>query len=106
MIVPVLVFMKHLYQWARFNNPAETAQALANHQVTLEQALTINAKHIMLNPTAMVVQTVAIFAISDPLQHAAESLVDAARCRSASRNRGQLREGGARVLKTSAASAS
>ncbi len=63
MIVPVLILMKHLYQWARFPNSAETAQALAHHEITLEQALTINAKHIMLNPVAMVVQTVLIFAI-------------------------------------------
>ena len=34
------------------------AQALANHWVTLEQAMTLNAKRAMLNPTAVIVQTV------------------------------------------------
>jgi hypothetical protein len=63
MIVPVLVFMKHLYQWARFTNPAETANAVATHQATLEQALTMNAKRTMLSPVAMIVQTVIIFGV-------------------------------------------
>ncbi|HWZ50410.1 MAG TPA: hypothetical protein VNW54_02990 [Granulicella sp.] len=63
MIVPVLFFMKHLYQWARFTNPAETAQAVVNHEASLEQALTMNAKHAMLNPAAAIVQTVVIFAV-------------------------------------------
>jgi hypothetical protein len=63
MIVPVLIFMKHLYQWARFSNPAETAQAVLEHKATLEQALTMNAKRAMLSPVAMIVQTVIIFSI-------------------------------------------
>ena len=39
------------------------AEALANHAVTLEQALTLNAKRAMLNPTAVIIQTVIIFGI-------------------------------------------
>jgi hypothetical protein len=63
MILPVLIFMKHLYQWAQFTNPAETAQSVLDHKATLEQALTMNAKRTMLSPVAMVVQTVIIFAV-------------------------------------------
>jgi hypothetical protein len=63
MIVPVLVFMKHLYQWAQFTNPTETAQAVLDHKATLEQALTMNAKRAMLSPMAMIVQTVVIFGV-------------------------------------------
>jgi len=33
------------------------AEALANHAVTLEQAMTLNAKRAMLNPTAVIIQT-------------------------------------------------
>jgi hypothetical protein len=63
MFIPVFFFWKHLYQWAAFPTQGAVAQALANHAVTLEQALTLNAKRAMLNPTAVIVQTVLIFAI-------------------------------------------
>ncbi len=61
--VPIFFFWKHLYQWAAFPTAGAVAQALENHAVTLEQALTLNAKRAMLNPTAVIVQTVVIFAI-------------------------------------------
>jgi hypothetical protein len=63
MFVPIAIFMSHLYQWARYPTAAATAQALANHWISLEQALTANAKRSMLNPVSAVVQTVIIFGI-------------------------------------------
>jgi hypothetical protein len=63
MFVPIAVFMKHLYQWARYPTAAATAQALADHAITLEQALTANAKRSMLAPVPVLVQTALIFAV-------------------------------------------
>jgi len=63
MLVPVLFFMKHLYQWARYSTPEMAMQAVKDHEVSLEQALTMNAKRTMLSPVAMVVQSVVIFAV-------------------------------------------
>jgi hypothetical protein len=63
MLVPVLVFMKHLYQWAAFPNPDATAAAFAQGLMTKEQQLTANAKQAMLNPTPAIVQSVIIFAV-------------------------------------------
>jgi hypothetical protein len=63
MFVPIAILMSHLYQWAKYPTAAATAQALANHWISLEQALTANAKRSMLNPTAAIGQTIAIFAI-------------------------------------------
>ncbi len=63
MFVPIGVFMKHLYQWAKYPTAAATSQALADHAITLEQALTANAKRSMLSPTPVIVQTVFIFAV-------------------------------------------
>ena len=51
------VFMKHLYLWAQYPDAEATANALANHSITLEQALTANAKRPMLNPVAVIVQS-------------------------------------------------
>ncbi|MEI9981628.1 MAG: hypothetical protein WDN23_22065 [Edaphobacter sp.] len=61
--VPIFFFWKHLYQWAAFPTAGAVAQALQDHAVTLEQAMTLNAKRAMLNPTAVIVQTVIIFAV-------------------------------------------
>jgi hypothetical protein len=63
MFVPIIFLWKHLYQWAAFPTEGAVAQALSNHLVSLEQALTLNAKRAMLNPGAAIVQTVLIFAI-------------------------------------------
>jgi hypothetical protein len=63
MFVPIVLFWKHLYQWAAFPTAGAVAQALSNHAVTLEQAMTLNAKRAMLNPTAVIIQTIVIFAI-------------------------------------------
>jgi hypothetical protein len=69
MFVPVIVLWKHLYQWAAFPTAGAVAEALSNHAVTLEQAMTLNAKRAMLNPTAVIIQTVIIFAILWMLQY-------------------------------------
>jgi hypothetical protein len=63
MFVPIVLFWKHLYQWAAFPTAGAVAQALANHAVTLEQALTLNAKRSMLSPVPVIVQTIIIFGI-------------------------------------------
>jgi hypothetical protein len=63
MFVPIIIWWKHLYQWAAFPTAGAVAEALSNHAVTLEQALTLNAKRAMLNPTAVIVQTALIFGI-------------------------------------------
>jgi hypothetical protein len=63
MFVPIIFLWKHLYQWAAYPTAGAVAQALANHAVTLEQALTLNAKRAMLSPVPVIVQTVIIFGI-------------------------------------------
>jgi hypothetical protein len=63
MFVPIILLWKHLYQWAAFPTAGTVAEALANHWVSLEQAMTLNDKRSMLNPTAAIIQTVLIFAI-------------------------------------------
>ena len=63
MAIPILVFMKRLYQWAAYPTPHATAWAYAHGIMTKEQQLTANAKSAMLNPVPAVVQTVVIFGI-------------------------------------------
>ncbi len=63
MILPIGLLMTHLYQWALYDTPQKTLQAVKNHQMSLEQALTANAKHAMLSPWAAVAQTCFIFAV-------------------------------------------
>jgi hypothetical protein len=63
MFVPIIYWGKHLYQWAAYPTAGAVAEALANHAVTLEQAMTLNAKRAMLNPTAVIIQTAIIFGI-------------------------------------------
>ncbi len=63
MFVPIIFLWKHLYQWAAYPTEGAVAQALSNHWVSLEQAMTLNAKRAMLNPTAAIVQTVIIFVL-------------------------------------------
>ncbi|MGD0648669.1 MAG: hypothetical protein ABR971_11810 [Acidobacteriaceae bacterium] len=60
MLLPVLLLMKHLYQWAAYPNAAATLQAYKNGFMTQEQQLTANSKHTMLNPTGAVVQAVIV----------------------------------------------
>jgi hypothetical protein len=63
MLVPILVLAKHLYLWALYTTPALTAQGLAHHEITKEQALTLNAKRAMLNPGAVTIQSIVVFGV-------------------------------------------
>ena len=63
MLLPVLLLMKHLYQWAAFPNPAATLWAYKNGFMTQEQQLTANSKHTMLNPTSAVVQAAIVLGL-------------------------------------------
>jgi hypothetical protein len=63
MFIPIAVFMKYLYQWARYPTVETTDNAMANGWITKEQALTANFKRPMLNPYALIVETCVIFAI-------------------------------------------
>ncbi|HTH53158.1 MAG TPA: hypothetical protein VL495_04345 [Edaphobacter sp.] len=63
MVIPVLFFMKHIYQWAAYPNAKATAAAYAKGLMTQEQMLTANAKHAMLSPTSVVVQVAIVFGI-------------------------------------------
>jgi hypothetical protein len=65
MCVPILVpFLgKHLYQWVLYPDAASTNNALANHWISKEQALTANFKRSMLNPHALIVESCIVFAV-------------------------------------------
>jgi hypothetical protein len=63
MILPVGFFMKHLYAWALYATPEAALQAVKDHKLALEDALTMNAKRAMLSPSSAVVQTLVIFGI-------------------------------------------
>jgi hypothetical protein len=63
LFVPIIFLWKHLYQWAAYPTAGAVAEALSNHSVSLEQAMTMNAKRAMLNPGAAIGQTVVIFLI-------------------------------------------
>jgi hypothetical protein len=63
MFVPIIFFWKHLYQWAAYPTAGAVAQALSNHAVSLEQAMTLNAKRAMLNPSSVIVQTAIVFGL-------------------------------------------
>ncbi len=60
MFLPIGIFMKKLYLWARYTNPGP---ALAQHLITKEQAHAIAWKHPMLNPVSVWVQSLVCFAI-------------------------------------------
>jgi hypothetical protein len=54
---------KYLYQWILYPDAASTNNALANHLITKEEALTADFKRPMLNPHAMIVEYCIIFAV-------------------------------------------
>jgi hypothetical protein len=60
MALPVLIFMKKLYLWAKYTNPAE---ALHQHLISKEQAHAIAWKHPMLSPVSVWIQIAVCFAI-------------------------------------------
>jgi hypothetical protein len=63
MFIPIGIFAKHLYQWARFTSPAAELDALKHGFVTKEQALTAISKFSMFNPVSAAVQTTVIFSL-------------------------------------------
>ncbi|HSY36720.1 MAG TPA: hypothetical protein VK814_13275 [Acidobacteriaceae bacterium] len=63
MLLPVLLLMKHLYQWAAYPNAAATLWAYQNGFMTQEQQLTANSKRAMLNPTSAVVQAAIVLGL-------------------------------------------
>jgi hypothetical protein len=63
MILPILVFMKKLYLWARYSKPAEVGHALSQHLISREQAHDLNWKHPMLSPVSVIVQLALCFTI-------------------------------------------
>jgi hypothetical protein len=63
MILPILVFMKKLYLWARYSKPVEVGHALSQHLISGEQAHDLNWKHPMLSPVSVIVQLAICFAI-------------------------------------------
>src|SRR3984885_5872571 len=60
MFVPIAVFMKKLYLWAQYSDPA---QALRQHLINHEQAHAIAYKHPMLSMTSVWIQSFVCFAI-------------------------------------------
>ena len=60
MMLPILLMMKHLYQWARYGNPKATWDAFKSGQMSQEQMLTANAKHTMLSRPSAWVQAVIV----------------------------------------------
>ncbi len=63
MFIPIVMLGKHLYQWMRYPTLAATQQALADHLINREQAMTANFKRGMLNPSAMIWESCFIFAV-------------------------------------------
>ncbi len=63
MFLPIGLLMKHLYLWARYPTDASTANALANHWISREEALVIHAKRAMLSPGSAWVQALVVFSI-------------------------------------------
>jgi hypothetical protein len=63
MLVPVIVFGKHLYQWVLYPDAESTANALAQGLIDKEQALTANFKRPMLNPQALIGESCIVFGV-------------------------------------------
>ncbi len=61
--IPVGIFAKYLYQWARYTTPQAELDALRNGLVTKEQALTAISKYTMFSPLSATIQTVLVFSI-------------------------------------------
>jgi hypothetical protein len=63
MFLPILIFMKKLYLWARYSNPAEVSQALSQGLIDKGQAHALNWKHPMLSPVSVWAQIIVCFAL-------------------------------------------
>ena len=63
MFIPVGIFAKNLYQWAKYPTVASELAAVHQGLVTKEQALTAISKHAMFNPVSATIQTIVIFSV-------------------------------------------
>ncbi len=63
MLLPILFLSKHLYQWAAFPTQASVNNALAHGWVTLEQALCLRDKRVMLSPGPVWVECLIVFGV-------------------------------------------
>jgi hypothetical protein len=63
MFIPIGIFAKHLYQWARYTSPSAELDAMHKGLVTKEQALTAISKYTMFNPVSAAIQTILVFTI-------------------------------------------
>ena len=63
MFLPVLIFMKKIYLWARYSNPTEVAHALSHGLIDKGQAHALNWKHPMFSPLSVCVQLAICFAL-------------------------------------------
>ena len=63
MFIPIGIFAKHLYQWAKYPTIQNELDAMHAGIITKEQALTDISKHAMFNPVSATIQTVAVFSI-------------------------------------------
>ena len=60
MLAPVLLLMKHLYQWAAFPTAQDKLTAYHNGLMTQEQQLTAQSKVAMLNPSSAWIQAAIV----------------------------------------------
>jgi hypothetical protein len=58
--IPLFFFMKKLYLWAMYTTKAETLDAYHKGLLTNEEHLDIDFRHVMLNPTAAIVQACVV----------------------------------------------
>ncbi len=63
MLVPILLLMKHLYQWAAFPDAISKLWAYQHGLMTQEQQLTATSKQTMLNPSSAWIQAAIVLGI-------------------------------------------
>ncbi len=63
MLVPILLLMKHLYQWAAFPDAVSKLWAYHHGLMTQEQQLTATSKQTMLNPSSAWIQAAIVLGI-------------------------------------------
>ncbi len=63
MLVPILLLMKHLYQWAAFPDAISKLRAYQHGLMTQEQQLTATSKQTMLNPSSAWIQAAIVLGI-------------------------------------------
>jgi len=61
LFVPLMVFGKHLWLWARYTTAEAVETALHSHAITEAQAHALNYKRAMLSPESVIVQMGVVF---------------------------------------------